>query len=296
MMPEPGSSSRWSASQPGGAPRRAARARRGCRLSRSSGPRSTSGVRPPPVPSCSATSAVTRALAVAVVASTGTPRRQLGEQGAQPAVVGPEVVAPVGDAVRLVDHQQAGRRGELRQHVVAEVGVVQPLGADQQHVHRARGDLRLDGVPLLEVGRVDRPGGDAGPGGRLDLVAHQREQRRDDHRGARAARPAAARSRRSRPRTCPSRCAARPAPAGGRRPAPRSPATGPRAAARCPWRPRRDGPGPHRPRYAVARCSCAPCPHTTGRVGQSRNAPGLLGPSRRSSSARGSPPQPGVAG
>ena len=48
-------------------------------------------------------------------------RRQIGEHGAQPAVVGPEVVAPVGDAVRLVDHQQAGRGRELGQHLVAEV-------------------------------------------------------------------------------------------------------------------------------------------------------------------------------
>ena len=146
------------------------------------------------------------------------------------------------------------------------------------------------GVPLLGVGRVDGAGRDAGPGGGLDLVAHQGEQRRDDHRGARAARRAAARSPRSTPRTCPSRCAARRAPAACRRPAPRSPATGPRAAARCPWRPRRDGPGPCRPRYAVPRCSCAPCPHTTGRVGQSRYAAGPAGPSAQVRAAPRAPP------
>ncbi len=56
---------------------------------------------------------------------------QLGQQRAQPAEVRTEVVAPVADAVRFVDHQQATGRGELGQHVVAEVGVVQPLGRQQ---------------------------------------------------------------------------------------------------------------------------------------------------------------------
>ena len=59
---------------------------------------------------------------------------QLADQRADAPVVGPEVVAPVGDAVRLVDHDQAGVARQLRQHVVAEVGVVQPFRADQQHV------------------------------------------------------------------------------------------------------------------------------------------------------------------
>ena len=69
--------------------------------------------------------------------------RQFGQHGAQPAVVGTEVVAPVGDAVRLVDHQQTGGGGQLRQHLVAEVRVVQPLGADQQDVDLAGRDLGL---------------------------------------------------------------------------------------------------------------------------------------------------------
>ena len=65
--------------------------------------------------------------------------RQLGQQGAQPAEVGPEVVAPVADAVRLVDDEQAAGRRQLRHDVVAEVGVVEPLGREQQHVDLARG-------------------------------------------------------------------------------------------------------------------------------------------------------------
>ena len=115
-------------------------------------------------------------------------RRQGLEQGPDPAVVGPEVVPPVGDAVRLVDHDQPGRRGQLRQHVVAEPGVVEPLGADQQHVDRAVADLRVDLLPVVEVGGVDRARVDARPRRRLDLVPHQRQQRRDDHGRARPGR------------------------------------------------------------------------------------------------------------
>ena len=109
---------------------------------------------------------------------------QFGEHGAQTTVVGPEVVTPVGDAVRLVDHQEARGGGEPGQHLVAEVGVVEPLRTDQQHVDLARRDLGLDRLPLLGVGGVDRPRADTRAGGGLHLVAHQSEKRRDDHRGA----------------------------------------------------------------------------------------------------------------
>jgi len=108
-------------------------------------------------------------------------RRELREQGAQAAVVGAEVMAPVGDAVGLVHDHEPGALGELGQHAVAEVGVVEPFRADEQDVDLARGDVGVDGLPLLEVRRVDRRGVDAGPLGGGDLVAHERQQRRDDH-------------------------------------------------------------------------------------------------------------------
>ena len=112
---------------------------------------------------------------------------QVGEQGAQPAVVGPEVVPPVGDAVRLVHDQQAGGGRQPGQHLVAEPGVVQPLGGHQQHVDLPGRDRVLDLLPLLDVGGVDGDRPDPGPLGGGDLVAHQRQQRGDDHRGAGAA-------------------------------------------------------------------------------------------------------------
>lgn len=84
--------------------------------------------------------------------------------------------------MRLVDHQQTRGRGEARQHLVPEIGIVEPLGTDQQHIHLARRHLGLDGVPLLGVGGVDRAGADTGPGRRRHLVAHEGEQGRDDDR------------------------------------------------------------------------------------------------------------------
>ena len=125
----------------------------------------------------------------------GNAGRQFVQQGAQPPVVGPEVVAPVRDAVRLVHHQHPGRGRQLGQHQVAEAWVVQPFRADQQHVHVARFHFGVDLLPLLGVGGVHRAGADARPACRLDLVAHEGEQRRDDDRRARRRGRAAARPR-----------------------------------------------------------------------------------------------------
>ena len=83
--------------------------------------------------------------------------------------------------MRLVDDEQAATRGELRQHLVAELRVVEPLGAHQQHVDVAGRDRLGDLAPLGDVGRVDGGRADAGARGGLDLVAHQREQWRHDH-------------------------------------------------------------------------------------------------------------------
>ena len=126
-MPDPGSSARWSASQASRCS--AVRSRTTPRRSdsRSSEPRSTRR----------------RASRAELLGDVGGDPRvgggggrqhrdavgQLGQQGAQPAVVGPEVVPPVGDAVRLVDDEQPGRRGQPGQHLVAEAGVVEPLRA-----------------------------------------------------------------------------------------------------------------------------------------------------------------------
>ena len=91
--------------------------------------------------------------------------------------------------MRLVDHQHPSARREPGEDAIAEIGVVQALGADQQHVDLARVDRGVRALPVGGVGGVDRDGPDARALGRLDLVAHQREKRGHDHRGARAFRP-----------------------------------------------------------------------------------------------------------
>ena len=111
----------------------------------------------------------------------GNVRPQRGEQVADAAVVGTEVVAPVADAVGLVDHQQATAFGQVGQLPFAEGGVVQPLGADQQQVDLVGLEPRVHLAPLGGVRGVDGHRPDPGPGRRRDLVAHQRQQRRDDH-------------------------------------------------------------------------------------------------------------------
>ena len=72
-------------------------------------------------------------------ASTGMPIAEPGDHLRQPAVVGPEVVAPVGDAVRLVDHHQAGPTADEGHHLVGELGVGQPFGRHQHEVDRVVG-------------------------------------------------------------------------------------------------------------------------------------------------------------
>jgi hypothetical protein len=73
----------------------------------------------------------------------------------------------------------------------AGTGVVQPLGRDQQQVDLAVDDALLDLGPVVDVGGVERLGGQAhAPRGR-ELVAHERQQRRHDSVGPRRRRAAA---------------------------------------------------------------------------------------------------------
>ena len=113
----------------------------------------------------------------------GHVRGQLGDQGADAAVVGPEVVAPVGDAVRLVDDDQPRRRHEAGQLLGPEAWVDEAFGGDEQHVERVVVEEPFDVCPLGDIRGVDRRGPDPGPLGGSHLVAHQREKRRDDESG-----------------------------------------------------------------------------------------------------------------
>ena len=107
-----------------------------------------------------------------------------GDEVGEAAVVGPEVVPPVGDAVRLVDHEQAHPLAQHRQLLLAEARIGEPLGRDQQDVDVVGGQPCPHVVPLVRVGRVDGHGPHARALGRGHLVAHERDERRDQERRA----------------------------------------------------------------------------------------------------------------
>jgi hypothetical protein len=109
--------------------------------------------------------------------------RQQLEHADEPAVVGAEVVAPVADAVRLVDHEQARARRDGGKDPVAERRIVEPLGRDEEQVDLVPVDGLADRLPVIAVLAVDRVCAHPGSFRHLDLVAHQGEQRRHEDRG-----------------------------------------------------------------------------------------------------------------
>ena len=100
------------------------------------------------------------------------------------AVVGAEVVAPVGDRVGLVDDHQPEPPGQRVEHAPPEARVGQPLRRHEQDVEPAPEEVGLHLGPRLDVAGVERRRPQPGLAGRRDLVTHQREQRRDHQGGA----------------------------------------------------------------------------------------------------------------
>ena len=111
-------------------------------------------------------------------------REVVGERG-ELAVFRPEVVAPGAHAMRLVDGEE--RYVDPRQRL-AEARRRHALGRHVEELEAAVHEVAAHGVALL-VGhaRVQRRGRDAGLAKRLDLVAHECDQRRDDDGRAAAA-------------------------------------------------------------------------------------------------------------
>ena len=116
-------------------------------------------------------------------------RRQPVEDPGDPAVVRTEVVAPIGDAVGLIDYEQPGRGHDERQKVSAEVGVAQALWGNEEEVEETLPKLLLHLRPLLGVVAVDASGVHADSSGHLALVAHQGQQRGDQQSRARPSLP-----------------------------------------------------------------------------------------------------------
>src|SRR5437588_231999 len=92
-------------------------------------------------------------------------------------VIGPEVMAPFRDAVRLVDREQRDLRlAELLQESL----VVEALGRDVEQLQAAGAKAFGDGSHLVRVeARVEPRCVDAARREEVDLVLHQRDQRRD---------------------------------------------------------------------------------------------------------------------
>ncbi len=158
-----------------------------------------------PTSSCSSTSATTRSLAVAVVHSTATPSGSASSMSLHAAVVGAEVVAPVRDAVRLVDDQQAHPRGEQRQHLArGSCGLFSRSGLISSRSTASAASRRAHVLPLrrgwCELIVCARSPSRSAAAIWLRISA---SSGRDDQRRPRAARRAAGAWRRSRRRYLP---------------------------------------------------------------------------------------------
>ena len=111
---------------------------------------------------------------------SGTRRlTELVEHPPDAPVVGSEVVSPVGDAVHLVDHHHPGTLLEHRHHLRGELGVGEAFGGHEDQVERVGVERVGELVDRGPCRRVDGHAAQAESGGRFDLVAHQREERRD---------------------------------------------------------------------------------------------------------------------
>ena len=124
----------------------------------------------------------TRGVAVAVRAMVGgSPSRS--RYRAEARVVGAEVVAPLADAVRLVDRQARDAAGAAPR--ARKSGLRKRSGVDVEQLQLAAHRRVEPRAPLAGVDRgVDEGGADAARAQRVDLVLHQRDQRADDQREA----------------------------------------------------------------------------------------------------------------
>jgi hypothetical protein len=123
---------------------------------------------------------------------------QLGLEAAEPAVRRAEVVAPLGDAVRLVDdHERHADTGEE-----APEAALQALGRHVDQLVLARAEPPHAVAALLELERgVDDGGAEAVPHECVDLVLHERDERaHDEDRPGQDARRDLERQRLPRPR------------------------------------------------------------------------------------------------
>jgi hypothetical protein len=88
--------------------------------------------------------------------------------------------------VHLVDHDQAGPRPDDRHDLARELGVGEPLRRDEQEVDLVGLQRLFEFAHGGGRRTVDRLAAQPEPRRGVDLVAHERQQRRDQQRGAEA--------------------------------------------------------------------------------------------------------------
>ncbi len=102
---------------------------------------------------------------------------------AEPHVIGTKIVPPLADAVRLVDGEEREPVGDLIERV-EETRAPEPLGRDVREAQAPGGHVV---ETRAELGGRERRGERAGRHAPLregvDLILHERDERRDDERG-----------------------------------------------------------------------------------------------------------------
>jgi hypothetical protein len=91
---------------------------------------------------------------------------------------------PIRNAVRLVNDEQTHTVRDVRQYVVAELVVCQPLRGYEQDVDPILPQVPLDHGPIVRVRAVDRCRPKADAIGGIELIPHQGKQRRDQQTDA----------------------------------------------------------------------------------------------------------------
>src|SRR5205814_1768484 len=112
-----------------------------------------------------------------------TPRKTL-ENSCDAPVIRPKVMAPVRDAMGLIDNEESNLMRDGQQSLFHEGAVAQPFGRNEQQIHLASVKSSFDRLPFGLVGALgsDSLGAQPYPAGRKHLVAHQRKQRGDQER------------------------------------------------------------------------------------------------------------------
>ena len=95
-------------------------------------------------------------------------------------VVGSEVVAPVGDAVSLVDDEHSQSPHQIRQLLTGELRIDESFRRYEQNVDLVSVETTGDVSPLRDIGRGDRGGSHTCALRCSHLVAHEGDERGDD--------------------------------------------------------------------------------------------------------------------